>query len=156
MSRDNDYILELIKEAGLVSPEQLADARQFMEEYPGKITLLDALISKKVVSENDITMLLAQAYGLEVVDLKVSVAPEQFVDAAVEHDADIIAMSALLTTTMPCMNRVIEILKERGLRDRFIVMVGGAPVTQAFADEIGADAYTTDAASAAVKAKELA
>ena len=81
MSRDNDYILELIKEAGLVSPEQLADARQFMEEYPGKITLLDALISKKVVSENDITMLLAQAYGLEVVDLQNYSIPQEVVDA---------------------------------------------------------------------------
>ena len=81
MSRDNDYILELIKEAGLVSPEQLADARQFMEEYPGKITLLDALISKKVVSENDVTMLLAQAYGLEVVDLQNYSIPQEVVDA---------------------------------------------------------------------------
>lgn len=97
--------------------------------------------------------LMMKGAGLEVVDLKVSVAPEQFVDAAVEHDADIIAMSALLTTTMPCMNRVIDLLNERGLRDRFIVMVGGAPVTQAFADEIGADIYTEDAASAAQAAR---
>ena len=79
---------------------------------------------------------------------------EAIIDKAEEVGADVICMSALLTTTMPNMKVVIEALAEKGLRDKYIVMVGGAPVNQSFADQIGADYYTPDAATAAEVAKK--
>ena len=94
-----------------------------------------------------------QGGGLKVVDCGVDVAPEQFVQAAKENNAQIVAMSALLTTTMPQMPEVIKAVKDAGLEVK--TMIGGAPVTQAFADEIGADGYAPDAASAVDKALEL-
>jgi len=102
----------------------------------------------------NLVALMMRGAGFEVVDLKVSNTPEQFVQAAEDAGADIIAMSALLTTTMPHMKETIELLKQKGIRDKYIVMVGGAPVNQAFADEIGADLYAPDAATAAETAKE--
>ena len=98
---------------------------------------------------------LMEGGGFEVNDLGVDVAPERFVEEAKKHDKTVVCLSALLTTTMPQMKATIEALKEAGLRDKTIVMVGGAPVTQQFADEIGADAYTLNASSAVQKAKEL-
>jgi 5-methyltetrahydrofolate--homocysteine methyltransferase len=93
--------------------------------------------------------------GMEVVDMGVDVSAEKYVAAVKEHKPDVICMSALLTTTMPGMKKTVEALENEGLRDSVIVMVGGAPVTDNFAKEVGADAYTPDAASAAEKAKEL-
>ena len=93
--------------------------------------------------------------GLEVIDIGVDVPAEKFIDTAEAEGADIICMSALLTTTMPSMKGVIDELNKRGLRDKYIVMVGGAPVTNEYAKQIGADSYTPDAATAAEKAKEL-
>lgn len=90
----------------------------------------------------------------EIHDLGVDVAPETFVEKAEEVGADVICMSALLTTTMPGMQDCVDQLKEKGLRDKYIVMVGGAPVNENFAQQIGADYYTPDAASAAEVAKE--
>ena len=90
-----------------------------------------------------------QGCGFEVVDLGVDVSPEQFVEAVKEKDGTIIALSALLTTTMTVMKNVIEALVEAGVRDKTKVMIGGAPITQQYADEIGADGYS-DNASAAV------
>ncbi|MBN1202770.1 MAG: corrinoid protein [Anaerolineae bacterium] len=92
--------------------------------------------------------------GFEVVDLGVDVAPEQFIEAT-KNGAQIVAMSALLTTTMPNMKATIEALEAAGLRDQVQVMVGGAPVTQAYADDIGADGYSPDASSAVRKAQAL-
>ena len=91
--------------------------------------------------------------GFEMFDLGRDVPLEQFVDKAEEVGADIIAMSTLMTTTMGGMRRVIEILKERGIRDKYTVMVGGSPISQKFADEIGADIYTANAVEAAEAAK---
>ncbi len=99
------------------------------------------------IGKNLVGMML-EASGFKVVNLGVDVLAEDFVDGAVEQGAQIIALSALLTTTMPAMKFVIEILQEEGKRDRFKVIVGGAPVTQKFADSIGADGYAPDAASA--------
>ncbi|NQU26313.1 MAG: corrinoid protein [Candidatus Nealsonbacteria bacterium] len=90
-----------------------------------------------------------QGCGFEVVDLGVDVSPEQFVEAAKQQDGTIVALSALLTTTMTVMKKVIEALVEAGVRDKAKVMIGGAPITQQYADEIGADGYS-DNASAAV------
>lgn len=105
------------------------------------------------IGKNLVVMMLKGA-GFEVIDLGVDVDPATFVDKAEEAGADVIGMSALLTTTMPNMKGVIDLLKEKGLRDKYIVMIGGAPVNDSFAEEIGADYYTPDAASAAEAAKK--
>ena len=105
------------------------------------------------IGKNLVVMMLKGA-GFEIHDLGVDVAPDAFIDKAEEVDADVICMSALLTTTMPRMQDCVDRLKERGLRDKYIVMIGGAPVNDSFAEQIGADYYTPDAASAAETAKE--
>jgi len=99
--------------------------------------------------------IMIEGAGFEVIDLGVDVSPAQFVDAVKDKDAQVIGMSALLTTTMPGMQRTIEALNEEGLRDRVKVIIGGAPVTQRYADEIGADGYGRDAAAAAKLVKQL-
>jgi methylmalonyl-CoA mutase cobalamin-binding domain/chain len=93
--------------------------------------------------------------GFEVIDLGVQVAPEKFIDAIKQHQPDIVGFSAFLTTTMPMFKANINALQKAGMRDQVIVMVGGAPVTQEYADVVGADGYASDASAAVVKAKEL-
>ena len=93
--------------------------------------------------------------GFQVIDLGVQVAPEKFADAIREHRPDIVGFSAFLTTTMPMFKANINVLEKQGLRDQVIVMVGGAPVTQEYADVVGADGYAADASAAVVRAKEL-
>lgn len=105
------------------------------------------------IGKNLVVMML-EGTGFQVVDLGVDVSADAFVQAVREHSPQILGMSALLTTTMLAMGATIEALKEAGLRDQVLVMVGGAPLTQSFADEIGADLYAPDASSAARKAKE--
>lgn len=105
------------------------------------------------IGKNLVVMMLKGA-GFQVYDLGVDVEADQFIEKAEEVGADIIGMSALLSTTMPAMGEVIEELKKRNLRDKYIVMVGGAPVKSKFAEKIGADYYTKDAASCAQVAKE--
>ena len=104
------------------------------------------------IGKNLVAMMMEGA-GFEVVDLGIDVAPEKFAEAA--KDGGVVAMSALLTTTMTAMKTTIEALEEAGVRDNVKILIGGAPVTQNYADEIGADGYARDAASAADKAKEL-
>ena len=106
------------------------------------------------IGKNLVGMMLEGA-GLKVLDLGIDVSPEKFVEAIKNNKVDVIALSALLTTTMPGMKDTIEAIKAAGLRDTVKVMIGGAPVTQNYADEIGADGYAADAASAADVAKEL-
>lgn len=105
------------------------------------------------IGKNLVAMMLKGA-GFEVCDLGVDVEPEVYIAKAEEIGADIIGMSALLTTTMPNMKDLVDLLQEKGLRDKYIVMIGGAPVNETFAQEIGADYYTPDAASAAETARE--
>ena len=93
--------------------------------------------------------------GFQVIDLGVQVSPEKFVDAVKTHKPDIVGFSAFLTTTMPMFKANINALTKAGLRDQVIVMVGGAPVTQEYADVVGADGYAADASTAVVRAKEL-
>src|SRR6201999_4108716 len=93
--------------------------------------------------------------GFLVIDLGVQVSPEKFVDAVKTHKPDIVGFSAFLTTTMPMFKANINALVKAGLRDQVIVMVGGAPVTQEYADAVGADGYAADASAAVKKAKEL-
>jgi 5-methyltetrahydrofolate--homocysteine methyltransferase len=105
------------------------------------------------IGKNLVSMMMEGA-GFEVVDLGVDTSPDKFVEA-VKSGVDVVAMSALLTTTMPSMKTTIDALVEAGLRDGVKVLIGGAPVTQAYCDQIGADGYAPDASSAARKAKEL-
>lgn len=105
------------------------------------------------IGKNLVVMMLKGA-GFEIHDIGVDVEPAVFIDKAEEVGADVICMSALLTTTMPKMQDCIDQLNEKGLRDKYIVMVGGAPVNDSFAEQIGADYHTPDAATAAEVAKK--
>lgn len=105
------------------------------------------------IGKNIVAMVLEGA-GFEVNDLGVDVKPEQFVEA-VKCGADVVAMTALLTTTMPAMIETVKALRNAGVREKAIVMIGGAPVTENYADEIGADGFALDAYGAVEKAKQL-
>ncbi|XBY46553.1 B12-binding domain-containing protein [Methyloraptor flagellatus] len=106
------------------------------------------------IGKNLVCMMMEGA-GFEVVDLGINNPVEKYLDAIAEHQPEILGMSALLTTTMPYMKVVIDTLKEKGMRNDYIVLVGGAPLNEAFADAIGADAYCRDAAVAVETAKSL-
>lgn len=106
------------------------------------------------IGKNLVAMMLEGA-GFEVIDMGVDVSPEKFLNVVKERKPNIVALSALLTTTMPSMKATIEALKEGGVRDQVKVMIGGAPVTQRYANEIGADGYAPDAASAVDTARAL-
>lgn len=103
----------------------------------------------------NLVMMMLDGGGFEIVNLGIDIPPDKFVDAVKTEQPDLIGMSALLTTTMPNMKRTIDALVEAGLRDKVKVLIGGAPVTQAFADEIGADSYAPDAGSAVEEARSL-
>jgi 5-methyltetrahydrofolate--homocysteine methyltransferase len=99
--------------------------------------------------------MMLEGAGFSVIDLQVDVAPEAFVASVKEEKAEIMGMSALLSTTMPAMSQTIKALVDSGIRDNVKVMIGGAPVTAKYAEEIGADAYAPDAGSAVIEAKKL-
>ena len=106
------------------------------------------------IGKNLVKMMM-EGKGLEVIDLGTDVAPETYVKTAIEQNCQIICCSALLTTTMPVMGEVVKEAEKAGIRDKVKIMVGGAPVTESFCEQIGADKYTTDAASAADAAVEF-
>jgi 5-methyltetrahydrofolate--homocysteine methyltransferase len=106
------------------------------------------------IGKNLVNIMLEGA-GFTVIDLGVNVPPEKFVEQVEEHKPEIVGFSAFLTTTMPMFKANINALQKAGLRDKVIVMVGGAPVTQEYADAVGADGYAADASTAVRKAKEL-
>jgi len=106
------------------------------------------------IGKNLVSMMMEGA-GFEITDLGVDVSPENFAQKAQEVEPDIVAMSALLSTTMPAMLQTIEALNKAGIRDKVKVMIGGAPVTERYAQEIKADSYASDAGSAVNKAKNL-
>jgi len=106
------------------------------------------------IGKNLVGMMMEGA-GVEVFNLGINTDVDEFINALEEHNATILGMSALLTTTMPYMKVVIDELKQRGLRDKYIIMVGGAPLNDEFAEAIGADAYCMDAGSAVETMKEL-
>ena len=97
---------------------------------------------------------LLEGGGFEVIDLGVNVSPEKFIETVNSRQANIVAMSALLTTTMPAMKTTIDALKQAGVRDKVKVLIGGAPITQKYADEIGADGYSENAVGAVALAKK--
>ena len=156
----------LFEEGEYFVPEMLISARSMQE---GMTILKPRLIDADVkpagvvvagtvkgdlhdIGKNLVCMMLESA-GFQVIDLGSDVTPEKFVAAVQEKSPDIIAMSALLTTTMPNMRLVVDALKTAGLRDKVKVMIGGAPVTDAYALEIGADGYSQDASRAVKLAK---
>ena len=106
------------------------------------------------IGKNLVAMMMEGA-GFEVVDLGIDVTPEKFLESVKEQGVQVICMSALLTTTMPSMKTTVDAVKEAGVSDSVKVLIGGAPVTQSYADQIGADGYAPDAASATDRAKEL-
>ncbi|TGE31710.1 corrinoid protein [Desulfosporosinus sp. Sb-LF] len=106
------------------------------------------------IGKNLVSMLV-ESGGFEVINMGVDISAEDFIDASIKHEPDIIALSALLTTTMPAMKDIIELLKENGLRDKIKVIIGGAPVSKDYADTIGADGYAPDAGSAVELCKQL-
>src|SRR5204862_8009835 len=122
--------------------------------YYGVLVIGSAQGDLHDIGKNLVAMML-EGDGFKVHNLGRDVAPEKFVAAVEEHAATIVGISALMTTTMPAMKRTIDALVKAGLRERVKVMVGGAPVSQAFADEIGADGYAKDSTLAVVKAKKL-
>lgn len=106
------------------------------------------------IGKNLVAMMMEGA-GFEIIDLGVDVPPDKFIAAIKENNAQVVGMSALLTTTMLNMKNTIEALKNDGVRDSIKIVIGGAPVTQSYADEIGADGYAADAASAVSEVKRL-
>ena len=158
----------LFEEGEMFVPEMLIAARAMQAGMSilkphlaeGEITSAGKVIVGTVAGDlhdigKNLVGMMMEGAGFEIVDLGTDVSVEKFVNALREHKADIIGMSALLTTTMPSMTATIEALTEAGLRDQVKVLVGGAPVTQAFADEIGADGFAPDASSATRVAKAL-
>ena len=158
----------LFEEGEYFVPEMLISARAMqagLSVLKPHLAQADVKVLGKVVSgtvkgdlhdigKNLLCMMLEGA-GFEVLDLGTDVTPEKFVEAVGSGDVDIIALSALLTTTMPNMKATILALQESGLRERVKVMIGGAPVTQEYANQIGADGYAPDASRAVALAKSL-
>lgn len=138
------------KGAALLKPYLASEGVQ----ASGKVCLGTVKGDLHDIGKNLVKMMM-EGKGLEVIDLGTDVDPETFVRTAIEEHCQIIACSALLTTTMGVMKEVVEAAEAAGIRDQVKIMIGGAPVTQVFCDQIGADAYTPDAASAADKAAEF-
>ena len=168
MIRAMEEVGQLFEEGEYFVPEMLIAARAMktgMDILKPQLVDADIQPAGKIVAgtvkgdlhdigKNLVCMMLEGA-GFQVVDLGANVAPEAFVSAVNEHHPDFIAMSALLTTTMPNMQTTIEALKAAGVRDKVKVLIGGAPITDAYAEKIGADGYAPDASRAVKLAKAL-
>jgi 5-methyltetrahydrofolate--homocysteine methyltransferase len=149
-------------------PEMLVAARAMKEalkilkprlvadkvEPIGKVILGTVKGDLHDIGKNLVAMMMEGA-GFQVIDLGTDVDENKFIEAVKKHQPQIVGFSALLTTTMPMMKTIMEAFKAAGVRDKVKVMIGGAPVTQSYADEIGADAFAPDAATAATRAREL-
>lgn len=170
MIKAMDAVGERFKNGEIFVPEMLVAARAMKKGVEvlkphlatgaagaaGKVIIGTVAGDLHDIGKNLVSMMLESA-GFEVIDLGVDVPKEKFVEAyEANPDTKIICCSALLTTTMPALKDAVALINEASFRPNVKVMVGGAPITQAFADEIGADAYTEDAASCAKKARELA
>ena len=170
MNKAMDAVGEKFKNGEIFVPEMLVAARAMKKGVEvlkphlatgaagaaGKVIIGTVAGDLHDIGKNLVSMMLESA-GFEVIDLGVDVPKEKFVEAyEANPDTKIICCSALLTTTMPALKDAVALINEASFRPNVKVMVGGAPITQAFADEIGADAYTEDAASCAKKARELA
>jgi 5-methyltetrahydrofolate--homocysteine methyltransferase len=122
--------------------------------YLGKVAIGTVEGDLHDIGKN-LVIIMMKGVGFEVIDLGIDQSPERFVSVVKENDVQILGLSALLTTTMPKLKKTIDALKAAGVREKVKVMVGGAPVTQKYADEIGADSFASDAGEAAEKAKTL-
>lgn len=155
---DGEYFVPemLIAARAMQSGLTLLKPRLVQSDYKpvGKIVIGTVKGDLHDIGKNLVAMMLEGA-AFEIVDLGVDVSPEKFLDAVKTHQPQLVGMSALLTTTMPGMKTTIDALKTAGLRSSVKVMVGGAPVTEAYAKQIGADAYAPDASRAASIAKTL-
>jgi 5-methyltetrahydrofolate--homocysteine methyltransferase len=163
-----DEVGEGFSKGRLFVPQMLRSAKTMQEcmklinplfkesERVTKGTVVIGTVKKDLhdIGKNLVSMMMEGA-GFHMIDLGVDISPTKFVQAAQENNADIVAMSALLSTTMPGMLETIEALKNAGIRDRIKVMIGGAPVTASYAEEIKADVYAPDAGSAVIEAKKL-
>jgi 5-methyltetrahydrofolate--homocysteine methyltransferase len=163
-----DEVGRLFESGELFVPEMLVAARAMQSglgllklllvdsnvEAAGRVVIGTVQGDLHDIGKNLVAMMMEGA-GFEIIDLGVDVQPEDFVAAARDHEADVVAMSALLTTTMSNMEATVKALQEAGLKDRVKVMVGGAPLTQDFAEQIGADGFASDASQAAKVAKTL-
>ncbi len=163
-----DHVSGEFKAGRLFVPEVMRSARAMLNamevikpimvkngiRMAGKVVLGTVQGDLHDIGKNLVGMM-CEGAGFEIHDLGADVAPGQFVEAVKAFQPDIVGMSALLTTTMRAMEGTVQALVEAGVRDRVKVMIGGAPVTQAFADRIGVDGYAPDAAAAADKAKHL-
>src|SRR5919197_3208177 len=158
--RRNEYYLPQVllsaraMYAGLDLLKPLITAAATGSDYHGIVVIGTAQGDLHDIGKNLVAMMLEGA-GFKVINLGRDVAPEKFVEAVQEHNANVVGISALMTTTMPGMKRTIDALAKAGVRERGKVMIGGAPVSQAFADEIGADGYAKDSTLAVIKAKAL-
>jgi 5-methyltetrahydrofolate--homocysteine methyltransferase len=155
--RDELYLPELLV-AGLAMKEAVGVLRPLLAQSgvktAGKVLIATVRGDLHDIGKNLVGMMLEGA-GFEVIDLGVDIPSEGIVKAARENQAQLVCLSSLLTTTMPGMRETVKEIKKAGLAQTVKVMVGGAPVTQGFADDIGADGYAPDAPSAARKAKEI-
>ncbi len=169
MIKAMDEVGAKFKEGEIFVPEMLVAARAMKKGVEvlkphlasgaagaaGKVIIGTVAGDLHDIGKNLVAMML-ESSGFEVIDLGVDVPKEKFVEAVEANpDTKIVCCSALLTTTMPALRDTVSLLNSESFRSNIKVMVGGAPITQAFADEIGADAYTEDAASCAQRAKEL-
>jgi 5-methyltetrahydrofolate--homocysteine methyltransferase len=152
------YVPEMLV-AGRAMQSALGGLKPFLVQADleplGKVVIGTVQGDLHDIGKNLVTLML-QGAGFEVIDLGTDVAPAKFVQAVREHQPMLVAMSALLTTTMAGMSATVAALRDTGLRDRVRVMVGGAPVTRQYADQVGADMYEPDAASAARAARAAA
>ena len=130
--------------ANLLKPYLVSDDVQ----AKGKVVIGTVAGDMHDIGKNLVAMML-EGKGLEVIDLGVDVAVEDFIKTAIDEDCKIMCLSALLTTTMPVMKDIVKACEDAGIRDKVKIMIGGAPVTQSYCDEIGADCFTPDAATAA-------
>ncbi|MCA9929178.1 MAG: corrinoid protein [Anaerolineales bacterium] len=163
-----DYVGVEFRAGNMFVPEVLRSARAMQSsmdllkpllaesgvELMGKVVLGTVKGDMHDIGKNLVSMM-CEGAGFEVFDLGKNIGPDDFVKAVKELNPDVVGMSALLTTTMRSMEQTINALKEAGLRDKVKIMVGGAPVTKSFADQIGADGYASNAASAVDMAKQF-
>ena len=163
-----DKVGEMFSEGQIFVPQMLRSAKTMQESMKllkpllqeGEVTTKGKVLIGTVkgdlhdIGKNLVSMMMEGA-GFSITDLGVDISPEKFVQKAQEVEPDIVALSALLSTTMPSMPLTIEALQKAGVRDKVKIMIGGAPVTENYAREIRADSYASDAGTAVIKAKNL-
>lgn len=163
-----DYVGTEFKAGNMFVPEVLRSAKAMQISMDrlrpllaeGNVAMMGTVLLGTVKGDlhdigKNLVGMMCEGAGFDVVDIGKDVDPDAFVEAVKEHEPDVVGMSALLTTTMRAMEHTVKALEEAGLRDQVKIMIGGAPVTQAFSDQIGADGYASNAATASDLAKKF-